>query len=470
MTPNLPHLIIREGPERGRELIVPAAGARMGRSSENDLVLQDPALSRFQCRLFFKDDRLHVLDLGSTNQTLVNNQPVSEQPLRPGDEILIGEMTLRVLSDRLDGTPPPPVPAPVPAPRPPTVTVLKPAAVPAVATTPSPAGLAETNVDLGFRKARDPESGPGAAGGAGGRKHAPGWLWAIAALALLALGIAAIFKYMGGDTPPTATAPKDPPEKALALRLEKVEADARNVFRYHLTLEEGRLAVEIDDLRAGRKVTKEKQVSPVILADLLETLRKEDFFGLSERYEGLSPDFHDQKTLQVTLGRQTLGVTVLNRIEPPNFKEVRETIEEFAESELGLEALSLPPEELTRRGQNAFLLGQKLYGERNSPKHDNLWNAIKAFTEVEIYLESVEPKPAFFPEAMSLLDASRRDLKQRVEDYDFKAQQNIKLREWEEAARTLRIIMETVPDRTDERHAKAFKELLSVERNLGPGR
>jgi hypothetical protein len=212
-------------------------------------------------------------------------------------------------------------------------------------------------------------------------------------------------------------------------------------------------------------------VSPVILKDLAETLRKEDFFSLQDKYEGLPNEFFVRKFVQVTFGRQTKGVLVYNRPNDPDaFKSVRETIEEFAESELGLEALSLPPEELKRRAQDAYLLGRKLYEERNTPKHDNLWNAIKAFTEVEIYLESVEPKPDFFADALTTLATCREDLKKRVDDRDFSAQQNIKLREWEEAARNLKIILETVPDRTDERHAKANKELLSVERNLGTRR
>ena len=63
------HLIVEEGPERGREISIPEAGARVGRARENDIVLDDASLSRFQCRFYFKEDRLYVMDLGSTNCT-----------------------------------------------------------------------------------------------------------------------------------------------------------------------------------------------------------------------------------------------------------------------------------------------------------------------------------------------------------------------------------------------------------------
>nr|MDA3875241.1 FHA domain-containing protein [Kiritimatiellia bacterium] len=86
-----PHLLIEEGPEKGRELVIPEKGARLGRALENDITISDAAMSRFQCRMYFRDDFLHIMDLGSTNETLVNNEPVSDRALRYGDEILIGE-------------------------------------------------------------------------------------------------------------------------------------------------------------------------------------------------------------------------------------------------------------------------------------------------------------------------------------------------------------------------------------------
>jgi pSer/pThr/pTyr-binding forkhead associated (FHA) protein len=70
---------VEAGPDTGRRITVPPAGGRIGRSSQNDIELTDPSVSRFQCRVFFKPDGLlWVADLGSTNETLLNGAGVLE--------------------------------------------------------------------------------------------------------------------------------------------------------------------------------------------------------------------------------------------------------------------------------------------------------------------------------------------------------------------------------------------------------
>jgi len=80
------HLTVEKGPDKGRGLTIPAEGARVGRSSNNDIVLMDPAMSRFHCRFFFKPgEGLWAEDLGSANQTLLNDKPLYESRLHNGD-------------------------------------------------------------------------------------------------------------------------------------------------------------------------------------------------------------------------------------------------------------------------------------------------------------------------------------------------------------------------------------------------
>jgi DNA-binding NtrC family response regulator/pSer/pThr/pTyr-binding forkhead associated (FHA) protein len=82
------------GPYRGiareleRKLVI-------GRSAEAGLQLIDERVSREHCTIE-ESERLHVLnDLGSRNGTWVNGQRVnSPTPLRPGDEIAVGESVL----------------------------------------------------------------------------------------------------------------------------------------------------------------------------------------------------------------------------------------------------------------------------------------------------------------------------------------------------------------------------------------
>jgi hypothetical protein len=143
----------------------------------------------------------------------------------------------------------------------------------------------------------------------------------------------------------------------------------------------------------------------------------------------------------------------------------RNIIEEFGKNELGLAALAIEPTELVGRAQQSLLLGQKLFDEREV-SYGNLYAAIRAFTEAEWYLETIEPKPAFYGEVLSRRSDCERDLQKRYDDLWFMAERAVKLRDWKEAARHLRVVLEMLPDRSDDRNRNAYKKLVDVERHL----
>jgi len=98
------HLVVESGADAGKEITIPANGARLGRSSKNDIALVDPKLSRHHCRLYLKEgDGLWIADLGSANETLVNGSPVTEAPLRKGNRVLVGDTILLVKDDGRPG-------------------------------------------------------------------------------------------------------------------------------------------------------------------------------------------------------------------------------------------------------------------------------------------------------------------------------------------------------------------------------
>lgn len=68
----------------------------VGRSSDVDLTIDNPAVSRQHCELFEADGRVRVRDLGSTNGTRVGGKKVPEAVLRPRDRFTIGPFTLVV--------------------------------------------------------------------------------------------------------------------------------------------------------------------------------------------------------------------------------------------------------------------------------------------------------------------------------------------------------------------------------------
>jgi class 3 adenylate cyclase len=72
------------------------AACAIGRQQGNDLVLDLPTLSRRHALIAREDDGYAVSDLHSRNGTLVNRMAVTRPArLRDGDEIQIGEVTLR---------------------------------------------------------------------------------------------------------------------------------------------------------------------------------------------------------------------------------------------------------------------------------------------------------------------------------------------------------------------------------------
>ncbi|MGH2456168.1 MAG: FhaA domain-containing protein [Candidatus Limnocylindria bacterium] len=62
----------------------------IGRASDNDVIVDDPLVSRHHCQLKLQHGAYSFADLGSRNGSLVNGQPVNEIALGPGDRIRIG--------------------------------------------------------------------------------------------------------------------------------------------------------------------------------------------------------------------------------------------------------------------------------------------------------------------------------------------------------------------------------------------
>lgn len=63
----------------------------IGRASDNDVILDDPTVSRHHCQLKLEHGAYSFTDLGSQNGSLVNGETVSQIALGPGDVIRIGD-------------------------------------------------------------------------------------------------------------------------------------------------------------------------------------------------------------------------------------------------------------------------------------------------------------------------------------------------------------------------------------------
>jgi pSer/pThr/pTyr-binding forkhead associated (FHA) protein len=59
----------------------------IGRDETADVVIDENLVSRLHARIERRGERYVVIDLGSTNLTRVNTEPVVEKELSPGDEL-----------------------------------------------------------------------------------------------------------------------------------------------------------------------------------------------------------------------------------------------------------------------------------------------------------------------------------------------------------------------------------------------
>lgn len=72
----------------------------IGRLDSCQIVLDDPNASRRHAELTRREDGWWIVDLGSTNGTLVNGSLVKERRLEPGDQLQIGSTELAFFEER----------------------------------------------------------------------------------------------------------------------------------------------------------------------------------------------------------------------------------------------------------------------------------------------------------------------------------------------------------------------------------
>ena len=86
-------LTMTKGPAVGYVYPLEGKTISIGRDLTNDIVVQDPEVSRFHLRLHFSQRGYLIEDLRSTNGTFINTEPIHERRcLEPNDVIKLGTM------------------------------------------------------------------------------------------------------------------------------------------------------------------------------------------------------------------------------------------------------------------------------------------------------------------------------------------------------------------------------------------
>ncbi len=87
-------LVVESGTQSGQRFALNRPLISIGRASDNDIVLQDPMVSKKHARVILQGNNYLVEDLASSNGTIVNGQKVSSQILNEGDRLYLGETNL----------------------------------------------------------------------------------------------------------------------------------------------------------------------------------------------------------------------------------------------------------------------------------------------------------------------------------------------------------------------------------------
>ena len=82
-----------------REINLSKERTTIGRRSHNDVVIDNLAVSGEHAVIFTSGSDTYLEDLGSTNGTTVNGQPIKKHLLQDGDTLEVGKYRLRYLTD-----------------------------------------------------------------------------------------------------------------------------------------------------------------------------------------------------------------------------------------------------------------------------------------------------------------------------------------------------------------------------------
>ena len=433
-----PELEIMNGPLSGKRFSVKAGGLRLGRSSSNDIQIPDEELSRNHCLFELTEgDGIRVTDLASANGTIVNGTELKNDPatLKPGDVIEVGQTVIHVIG-----------PGGAPA--------KKVAAAGAI--------------DLGLNGQKLSDMGKDEK-----RRRSPFALilWLVA---LACIGAAAYVVFFAPKNEATTDdgSPLDENPAVREVIYEKVEADATKIFRYEMTLSaDNVMKIVIDSVPdENRHVVKSQVLDEKAVAELNKILSFNSVREIDREYAGteVDPPALNSWYLKIIYATRVRSIRITNTQEPETFRAIREKLETFAKNQLGVWALQYPKEKLVSLAEESITLARAKWDDRDV-QHGNIHGAIKAFEEAIFYLDTVNPKPDCFEIAVNGLKKAKEELERRYNDQRFLADRAINLKQWRDAQRELSVLLELVPDRSDERNREASSKLIDVERRMKGG-
>src|ERR1700687_3813759 len=99
----MPRLIINPGTPQAAEFLLKPGNNYIGRGFANDFRLEDPSVSGSHCEIVVHGGAALLKDLGSTNGTFINRQPITEGALQSGQVLHLGNVEMLFEDDPATG-------------------------------------------------------------------------------------------------------------------------------------------------------------------------------------------------------------------------------------------------------------------------------------------------------------------------------------------------------------------------------
>lgn len=78
----------------------------IGRVEDNTFQIADPSVSSHHCEVHLRGSDIFIRDLNSTNGSFINNDKITEQVLKPGQVLRLGQVELKLEVDGVAGDTP----------------------------------------------------------------------------------------------------------------------------------------------------------------------------------------------------------------------------------------------------------------------------------------------------------------------------------------------------------------------------
>lgn len=95
----MPKFVVKQGDQSGKEIQMSGNQIVFGRSEDCDVLISDANVSRRHAQAILINGLVAIVDLNSSNGTLVNGIPISRIFLMDGDEVRVGGMTFQFVED-----------------------------------------------------------------------------------------------------------------------------------------------------------------------------------------------------------------------------------------------------------------------------------------------------------------------------------------------------------------------------------